>query len=75
MNEDAPDCQQLLRDKLGSGLLHACKYWSTRLSFSPSPEEHDSQLTALMSLFSDCSVFPWMELMSLEGHLEGAIHQ
>ena len=72
MNKDVPDCQQLLRDKLGSGLLYACEYWSTHLLFSQ--EERNNQLIAPMSLLFDRSVFPRMEVMSLEGHLEGVIH-
>ena len=74
MNNDVPDCQQLLRDKLGSGLLYACKYWSTHLSFSPLSEEYHNRLITLTSQFFDRSVFPWMEVMSLDGHLEGVIY-
>ena len=74
MNKDVLDCQQSLKDKLGSGSRYACKYWSTHLSFSPPPKEYGNQLITSTSLFFDRGVFPWMEIMSLEGHLEGVIH-
>jgi len=74
MNEDVPDRPQLLKEKLGSGLRYACKYWSTHLLCSSTPGEYGNQLIALMSLFFDNNIFPWMEVMSLEGHLEDVIH-
>jgi len=72
MNEDISDRSQRM-DKLGSGLRYACKYWSTHLLFSSS-REYSSRLVGSTSLFFDHAVFPWMEVMSLEGHLEGVIH-
>ena len=72
MNDDIPDRQRLLMDKLGSGLRYACEYWSTHLLFSPFGA--CNQLTASTSQFFDHSLFPWMEVMSLEGRLEGVIH-
>jgi len=74
MNEDVPDLLQLLNDKLGSGLRYACKHWSTHLLFSSTSGGASDQLVASTSLFLDHNVFPWMEVMSLEGHLEGVIH-
>jgi len=73
MNEDVSDRTQRM-DELGSGLRYACKYWSTHLSLSSSSGEHSDRLVASTSLFFDYAVFPWMEVMSLEGHLEGVIH-
>jgi len=73
MNQDVPNIPQLLRDKLGNGLRYACKHWSTHLLFSTSQGRGD-QLTTSTSLFFDHCVFPWMEVMSLEGHLENVIH-
>ena len=72
MNQDVPNIAQLLRDKLGSGLRYACKYWSTHLSLAS--EEDCNRLVTSTSRFFDHSVFPWMEVMSLEGHLEGVVH-
>ena len=74
MNQDVPDIPQSLKDKLGSGLRYACKYWSTHLLFSSTYGEHGNRLTASTSLFFERSVFPWMEIMSLEGHLADVIH-
>jgi len=73
MNEDVPDRPQLM-EKLGSGLRYACEYWSTHLSLSSSRGEYRYRLITSTSRFFDRSLFPWMEVMSLEGHLEGVIH-
>jgi hypothetical protein len=74
MNQDVHDIPQLLMDKLGSGLRYACKYWSTHLLLSSTSGGYGDRLMGSMSLFFDHSVFPWMEVMSLEGHLEDVIH-
>ena len=74
MNKDVPNIPQLLRDQLGSGLRYACKHWSIHLLFSSTSRGCGDQLTASTSLFFDFSVFPWMEVMSLEGHPEDVIH-
>jgi len=74
MNQDIPDRPQLLREELGSGLRYACKYWSTHLLFSSTSGGYGNRLVASTSLFLGHNVFPWMEVMSLEGHLEGVIH-
>ena len=74
MNRDVPDRPRLLMDKLGSGLRYACKYWSTHLSFSPSSGAHQSRLITSTSPFFDHTLFPWVEIMSLEDNLEGVIH-
>ena len=73
-NQDVPDVPQLLRDKLGGGLRYACKHWSMHLLFSPTSGTYGNRLVASTFRFFDHSVFPWMEVMSLEGHLEGVIH-
>lgn len=70
MNRDIPDLQELMEDKLGSGLRYACEFWAIHLSFSPSFKEYRFRLAA----FFGRNLFPWMEVMSLEGHLEGVIH-
>ena len=74
MNEGISDRQQLLMDKLGSGLRYACKYWSMHFLFSAPSGEYDDRLITSAFLFSGHAIFPWMEVMSLEGHLEGVIH-
>jgi WD40 repeat protein len=74
MNQDVPDPPQLLEDRLGSGLRYACKYWSTHLLFSSTSGGYGSRLVASVSQFFDHGVFPWMEVMSLEGRLEDVIH-
>ena len=74
MNQDVPDLPQLLRDKLGSGLRYACKYWSAHLLVSSTSGKYGRWLVASTSLFFRHGVFPWMEVMSLEGRLEDVIH-
>jgi len=74
MNQEVPDRPQLLRETLGSGLRYACKYWSTHLLFSSTSGGYANRLVASTSLFLSQNVFPWMEVMSLEGHLEGVVH-
>jgi len=74
MNQGIPDIPQLLEGRLGRGLRYACEHWSTHLLFSSTSGEYRNRLIASTSLFFDHSVFPWMEVMSLEGHLEGVIH-
>jgi len=73
MNQDVPDRPRLLMDKLGGGLRYVCRYWSMHLLFSSSGER-GNWLIAPTSLFFNHAVFPWMEIMSIEGHLEGVIH-
>ena len=73
MNQDVPDLPQFLEDKLGSGLRYACKYWTAHLLSASTSGKYGDQLIASTQFF-DHSVFPWMEVMSLEGHLEGVIH-
>lgn len=70
MNRDVSDLQELMGDKPGSGLRYACEFWATHLSFSPSFEEYRVRMVA----FFGRDLFPWMEVMSLEGHPEGVIH-
>ena len=74
MNQDFPDLPQLLRDKLGSGSRYACKYWSAHLLVSSTSGKYGGWLVASTSRFFDHGVFPWMEVMSLEGRLEDVIH-
>jgi hypothetical protein len=74
MNQDIPDPSQLLEDRLGSGLRYACKYWSTHLLLSSTSGEYGSRSVASTSRFFDHGVFPWMEIMSLEGRLEDVIY-
>jgi len=73
MNEDVSDRPQRV-EKLGSGLRYACKHWSAHFLSSPPSGDYYNRLIASTSMFFGRAVFPWMEVMSLEGHLEGVIH-
>ena len=48
--------------------------FTMHLLFSPTSGTYGNRLVASTFRFFDHSVFPWMEVMSLEGHLEGVIH-
>lgn len=74
MNQDIQDPLRLLDVELGSGPRYACKFWSSHLLLSPTSGEHRDCLIASTSQFFKSSVFPWMEIMSLEGRLEDVIH-
>ena len=73
MNRDIPGRPGLI-SKLGSGLRYACQHWSTHLVLSSSSGKDDNRFSTPISKFFDHSVFPWMEVMSLEGQLEGVVH-
>lgn len=74
MNQDVRDPLQVLKVTLGSGPRYACKYWFSDLLLSPTSGEYRDCLIASTSQFFKSSIFPWMEAMSLEGHLEDVIH-
>ena len=75
MNQDIRDPPQLLDVALGSGPCYACKHWYSHLLLSPTASgECRDRLIASASQFFKGSVFPWMEVMGLEGCLEDVIH-
>ena len=73
MNQDVHNLPQLLENKLGSGIQYACTYWARHLRLSPTPSDHTNQAIDLLTNVLK-SAPQWIEVMSLEGHLEEVIH-
>jgi hypothetical protein len=73
MNREAHDIPQLLENKLGGAVRYACSYWARHLSLSPTSGEHVRRIIA-SAIRMLKSAPPWIEVMSLEGRLEDAIH-
>ena len=70
MNQDIPNLPQLLESRLGGAIRYACSYWARHLEFSPT--SGGSVVTLATILLENAP--PWIEVMSLENHLEEVIH-
>jgi hypothetical protein len=72
MNQDIVDLPQLLEDKVGSAARYACGYWARHIELSPTSGDYVRRV-----LVSATEMFPsvplWIEVLSLENRLEGAI--
>ena len=73
MNLDVPNLPQLLQNGLGSAVQYTCYYWARHLELSPTSGDYIHQVTVPVTEMLR-SVSPWIEVMSLENHLEGVIH-
>jgi len=73
MNQDVFNLPQLLGDKLGGGLQYACSYWAKHLKLSPTSGDYINKVIVLATCMLE-SATVWIEVMSLENHLEEAIH-
>jgi hypothetical protein len=73
MNQDVPDRPELMRQTWEWVALRMQVLVDTFSSLL-TIWEYDNRLIASISRFFDHTVFPWMEVMSLEGQLEGVIH-
>jgi len=72
MNQDVPNLLQLLEDKLGSAVRYACRYWTQHLRLSPISGNYATSVGVLVTRMLE-SAPPWIEVMSLENHLEEVI--
>ena len=73
MNQDTPNLPKLLEDRLGGATRYACNYWARHLELSPTYEDYVRQVTvSITEMLRNAP--PWIEVMSLENHLEGVIH-
>ena len=73
MNQDTPNCPQLLEDKLGGAVQYACIYWAMHLRFAPSTDVYaDRVVIPVANVLENAPL--WIEVMSLENHLEEVIH-
>jgi len=74
MNQDIVNRQQLLEDGLGGGVQYACSYWGKHLvlSLASGTRYIDQVMVVATSVFESAPL--WIEVMSLENHLEEVIH-
>ena len=73
MNRDARDLPQLLEEILGGAVRYACRHWARHLELSPKSGSYIHQVIISMTEVLG-SAPPWIEVMSLDNHLEGVIH-
>ena len=73
MNQDIIKPLQLLENRLGGGMRYACRYWARHLELSPTFGNKIKQIASSVTKMLLCAP-PWIEVMSLENHLEGVIH-
>ena len=73
MNQSVPILPELLEKELGGAMRYACGYWARHLELSPISGSYHFQV-ALSATKMLKSAPLWIEVMSLEGHLEVVIH-
>jgi len=73
MNQDVVDLPQLLEDKVDKAMQYACTYWARHLRLSPVSGGHLDQ-TIILTIDMLKRAPLWVEVMSLENHLEEVIH-
>ena len=72
-NQDIDNLPQLLEDKLGGAVRYACIHWARHLRFSPTSGDYIHQVFVSATTMLETPL-PWIEIMSLENHLEEVIH-
>ena len=73
MNQDELNLPWLLENKLGGGVRYACSYWAGHLKLSPTSGDYIHQVVVSVTQMLRRAP-PWIEVLSLENHLEEAIH-
>ena len=73
MNQDIVNPLQLLENKIGGGMRYACRHWARHLELSPISGNQINQVIISVTEMLEHTP-PWIEVMSLENHLEGVIH-
>jgi len=71
-NQDTPNLPQLLEDKLGGAVRYACSYWAQHLRLSPTSGTCINWVILSVTRMLEGTP-PWIEVMSLENHLEEVI--
>ena len=74
MNRDVPNLSELLEEKVGSATRYACGYWAMHVWSSPTTGDYTHQLLTSAIEFFKANGIQWIEVMSLEGQLEGVVH-
>ena len=73
MNRDVSGLPQLLEDRLGGAMRYACRYWARHLDLSPNSGDYIHQVAiSVTEMLGNAP--PWIEVMSLDNHLEEVIH-
>ena len=73
MNQDIVNPSELLENTLGGAVRYACRYWARHLGFSPTSSTIVHQAVVFATeLLKNAP--PWIEVMSLENHLEEVIY-
>jgi len=73
MNQDIINPLQVLEDKLGGAVRYACGYWAKHLELSLTSGNFIHRVAVSVAEMLR-NAPPWIEVMSLENHLEGVIH-
>jgi len=73
MNQDVPDLPELLEDRVGKAMQYACTHWARHLRLSPTLGDHIDHIVILVTNILKAAPL-WIEVMSLENHLEEVIH-
>ena len=73
-NKDVPNLPQLLKHKLSDALRYACSHWARHLRLSPTSSNDWTYQVIVLAINMLESAPPWIEVMSLEGHLDEVIH-
>ena len=71
MNQGIPNLPHLLKTRLGGAVRYACRYWARHLRLSLTSGDIHQVVTSVNEMLR--SAPPWIEVMSLENHLEGVI--
>ena len=72
MNQDIPNLPQQLENKLGGAVRYACGYWARHLPLSSTSGNYMGRVKLATGMLRN--PLPWIEVMSLEDHLEEVIH-
>ena len=74
MNRDVANLPELLEEKVGSATSYACSHWAMHVRSSPTTDDYANRLVPSATEFFEKDAIPWIEVMSLDNHLESVIH-
>jgi hypothetical protein len=72
-NQEVVGLPQLLKNKLGSAVQYACSYWARHIELSPTSGNYIHQVIIFVARTLKSAPL-WIEVMSLENHLEEVIY-
>ena len=74
MNQEVFNLPQLLKHKLGGALQYACNHWARHLRLSPTSSNDETYQVIILAINVLESAPQWIELMSLQNHLDEVIY-